>query len=60
MKRIKEIFNECYINKVTKKGIEIVDNHSLLPTVTEDTICYCIEDYIDIAEFIKQKPKISR
>ena len=28
-------------------GVEIVNNYSLLPTVTEDTICYCIEDYID-------------
>ena len=32
---------------ITKKGIEIVDNYSLLPTVTEDTICYVVNDYID-------------
>lgn len=32
---------------IIKKGIEIVDNYSLLPTVTEDTICYVVNDYID-------------
>ena len=34
---------------VTKKGIEIIENYSLLPTVTDDTICYVVNDYIDTA-----------
>ena len=32
---------------VTKKGVEIVSNYSLLPTVTDDTICYVVDDYTD-------------
>ena len=34
---------------VTKKGIEIIENYSLLPTVTDDTICYVVNDYTDTA-----------
>lgn len=34
---------------VTKKGVEIVNNYTLLPTVTEDTICYVVNDYTDTA-----------
>lgn len=32
---------------VSSKGIQIVDDYSLLPVVTEDTICYCKTDYTD-------------
>lgn len=32
---------------VSSKGIQIVDDYSLLPVVTEDTICYCKADYVD-------------
>ena len=31
----------------SEKGIEIFNNYSLLPTVEEDTICYCLDDYVD-------------
>lgn len=32
---------------VSSKGIQIVEDYSLLPVVTEDTICYCKTDYTD-------------
>lgn len=32
---------------VSSKGIQIVDDYSLLPVVIEDTICYCKTDYVD-------------
>ena len=35
------------IGKGTGSGIEIIENYSLLPTVTDDTICYVVDDYTD-------------